>query len=190
MTVDPTLNEAYTNLDNSLSYSANVKAFLSTKKSISVHKRKLKRFPRRKWLIPGPFHTIASDIIDYQQYSRANNGFKYILVVLDAFSRFAYTKALKNKTAETTAAALDTILQSMQYPPSIFVCDQGGEYDVRNVHFASLIDKYHISVYYAKGPTKNGMVERYNRTIKTRLQRYFTEKKNNEMVRCVTEIYN
>jgi len=43
------------------------------------------------------------------------------------------------------------------------------------MHFASIIEKYHMAMYYAKGVTKNAIVERWNRTLKTRLERYFTE---------------
>jgi len=53
---DLDLNHIYTNIDNHASYSADVAAFLKEKKSLSVHKRKLKNFPRRKWIVPGLMH--------------------------------------------------------------------------------------------------------------------------------------
>ena len=173
--MDDDLNNIYTNINNYASYSADVASFLQQKRSLSLHKRRLKKFPRRKWIVPGPYHTIAADLIDYQQYGRENGGTKYILVVIDAFSRFAYTKSLKTKTAEETAFALDEIIQTMKYPPSIFISDKGGEFEIRNRHFSAIIDKYHLVMYYAKGVTKNAIVERWNRTLKTRLERYFTE---------------
>jgi len=71
--------------------------------------------------------------------------------------------------------AIDEIVQSMSYPPTIFVSDKGGEFDIRNIHFRTIIDKYRLAMYYAKGATKNAIVERWNRTLKTRLERYFTE---------------
>ena len=169
------LNSIYTDTSNPASYSASVAAFLQSKRSLSVHKRKLRNFKRRKWIVPGPYQTICADLIDYQQYSRMNGGFKYILVVIDAFSRMAYTKALINKTALEVAMALDEILNDFKYPPSIFVSDKGGEFDIRNNVFISVIRKYNLSVYYAKGVTKNAIVERWNRTLKTRLERFFTE---------------
>lgn len=99
-------------------------AFLRHKASLSIHKRKIKNFKRRSWIVPGPFHTLTADLIDYQQYSRKNNGFKYILVCVDAFSRFAHTAPLRNKTALTTAIALDNIMQSLPFPPTFFVTDK------------------------------------------------------------------
>ena len=69
---------------------------------------------------------------------------------------------------------IDEIIQTMTYPPSIFVSDKGGEFEIRNVYFSSVIDKYHMAMYYAKGSTKNAIVERWNRTIKTKMWRYFS----------------
>ena len=157
---------------------------------MSKHKRKITKFPRRKWITPGPYHTICADLIDYQQYFRQNGGARYILVVIDAFSRFAYTRALRSKKAEETANAIEDIIQSMAYPPTIFISDQGGEFDLRNKYFSSLINKYHLAVYYAKGVTKNAIVERWNRTIETRFERYFTEQKNHRWVDVLKDFTN
>ena len=107
--MDDELNSIYTDTNDPASYSASVSAFIQTKRSLSVHKRKLKNFKRRKWIVPGPYQTICADLIDYQQYFRINSGFKYILVVIDAFSRMAYTKALKSKTALEVAMAMSGV---------------------------------------------------------------------------------
>ena len=140
--------------------------------------------------MPGPYHTICADLIDYQQLSRHNGGYKFILVIVDAFSRFAYTRPLKTKSAEETAIAIDDIIQSMAYPPSIFVSDKGGEFEIRNTHFGSIIDKYHMAMYYAKGATKNAIVERWNRTLKTRLERYFTETNKKRWIDVLPQFTN
>jgi len=63
-------------------------------------------------------------LIDYQEYSRQNNGFRYILAVVDSFSRYAYTVPLRSKHADVTANALESIIETMQFPPSIFVSDK------------------------------------------------------------------
>ena len=80
--------------------------------------------------MPGPYHTIASDLIDYQNYYRKNGGMKYILVCIDCFSRMAYTRPLRTKTAQDTAEALDNIIESLPYPPAIFVSDKGNISDI------------------------------------------------------------
>ena len=66
-----------------------------------------------------------ADLIDYRKYSRKNGGMKYILVIIDAFSRFAYTAPLKFKTAQESAEAMDKIFQKFKFPPVMFTSDKG-----------------------------------------------------------------
>lgn len=66
-----------------------------------------------------------ADLIDYRKYSRKNGGMKYILVIIDAFSRFAYTEPLKFKTAKESAEAMDKIFQKFKFPPVMFTSDKG-----------------------------------------------------------------
>jgi len=97
---------------------------------------------------------------------------------------------LKTKSAQETALALDKIIQSMKYPPVIFVSDRGREFEIRNQHFGAIIDKYHLVMYYAKGVTKNAIAERWNRTLKSRLGRYFTETGKNRWIDVLEQFTN
>ena len=118
-------DDIYLDVKNPASYSSNVHAFMQQKTSISLHKRKIKNFKRRKIVVPGPFHSISCDLIDYQMYATKNSSYKYILCCIDMFSRFAYAKPLKNKTAEIVSKELDDILMSMQFVPKFFTSDKG-----------------------------------------------------------------
>ena len=119
----------------SLAYSRNVNAFLQQHRSASLHKKIVKNFDRRQWLVPAMFHTISCDLIgqlcfkrslistfslDYRKYSRVNHGYNYILCIIDCFSRFAWAAPLKTKTLQETAEAFNTIISSMNIVPRIF----------------------------------------------------------------------
>jgi len=118
-------NDIYLDVKNPASYSSNVKAFVQQKASISLHKRKIKNFKRRKIIVPGPYHSISCDLVDYSMYSSKNNSYKYILCCIDMFSRYSYAKPLKNKTAQAVANQLDEIIKSMQFVPKFFTSDKG-----------------------------------------------------------------
>ena len=120
---------------------------MDQKRSISIHKRRIRNFKRRPIIIPGPFHSISADLVDYQMYSRLNSGYNYILNVVDMFSRMAYARPLKTKTAAEVADALDEIIGTMQFIPRFFTSDKGREFDLRNRFFHGIIiEKYHMVV--------------------------------------------
>lgn len=76
--------------------------------------------------------------IDYRKYSRFNEGYKYILVIIDAFSRFAYTAPLKFKTAEESAKAIDKIFSDFRDVPILFSSDKGNEVSISIVLFPDI----------------------------------------------------
>ena len=156
---------------------------MAQKQSISLHKRKIRNFPRTPIIVPGPYHSICADLIDYQRFSRKNHGYKYILCIVDMFSRMNYVRPLHTKRASEVAGKIDEIIISMPFVPRFFTSDNGLELDIRNIDIRSILeDKYHMIVYYTTGPKKNSMVERFNRTLKERIERYFTETKTNKWV--------
>ena len=172
-----TLNE-YLDLDNPAAYSGRVADNLKSIESVSRHKRRLKKFVRRKVYVGGPYTQIQADLIHYRNYSRQNNGYKYILAVIDCFSRKNYCRPMKTATAAETARNLDDILSSMKYTPTQFSSDNGNEFHVKNpAIFKILVEKYGMVIFTLKAPLKASMVERFIRTLKERIERYFTENK-------------
>src|SRR5919201_6423681 len=75
-----------------------------------LHKPARHRFPRRRVIIKGLDDLWQADLVEMLPYSHQNKGYKYILMVIDAFSKFVWAKPLKNKTAEEVTKAMKTIL--------------------------------------------------------------------------------
>ena len=168
------LNELYKNLAFVPAYSGNAQELVNTIETYSVHRPKRKKFKRRLTYVPGPFHTLQSDLVDYKAYSRANSGYKYILVVVDCFSRFCWTRPLKYKRALDTSIALDSIFETLPYYVPFFASDRGNEFLVRNQDLRKiLIEKHKFHVFTLNNQPKASICERLNRTLKERIQRYF-----------------
>ena len=53
----------------------------------------------------------AADLIDMQAFSKDNNGIKYLLTVIDIFSKFVWIVPLKQKTGQEVANAFSRILK-------------------------------------------------------------------------------
>ena len=175
--------------------SAAIEKFIRQKRSLSLHKQKRKIFQRRKFVVHQPYDTIMGDLVFYEGYKHANNNNKYILTVIDCFTKKAWTRPLKSKHAERVAEALDDILQSMRHPPRKFCSDKGTEFSVTaDSIYNTLVVKYNMVVYTLSGSQfKGSIIERFNRTLKTRLARYFTENGTTRWVDAlsgITDAYN
>ena len=92
-----------------------------------LHKPARHNFPRRRVHIRGLDETWQADLVDMQGYSRSNHGFKYLLTVIDIFSKYAWAVPLKSKTGVDQLAAFKSILDRGRTPNNLHV-DQGGEF--------------------------------------------------------------
>lgn len=105
-------------------------------------------------------------------YSKQNKNFKYILVVIDCFSKFVRVMALKTKTGTEVSNAFKKILIDSRVTPRNLQTDQGKEFF--NVNFQSLMKENGIRHYCTYSKTKASMAERVIRTIKEKLFKYFS----------------
>ena len=183
------IDKIYTDPKFPSAYSSDLKKYLLSKESLSRHKKIIRKFKRRKVYSSGPFDSVQADLIFYKQFSRQNNGYKYILSVVDTFSRKNYVRPLRSATAEETAKALNDIFEGMPIKPTKFSSDKGSEFSPGHPDISKiLIDKYGMLIFHLKEPLKASMVERFNRTIKERIERYFTENKTRRWVDILQEI--
>lgn len=144
----------------------------TTKRAIvnELHRPARKHFPRRRIIIKGLDDTWQADLIDLVAYSRDNKGHKYILVVIDNFSKFVWTEPLKTKSAEDVSRAFAKILNGHRQPKNLQT-DDGKEFF--NSKFHALMEKYGINHYKTYSIIKAAIVERVIRTLKNKLFKTF-----------------
>jgi len=65
------------------------------------------------------------------EFAKFNDGYKYLLTVIDMFSKYGWIIPLKNKTGNATALALKTIFRK---PQRLWV-DKGKEFYNKDVKF-------------------------------------------------------
>ena len=108
--------------------------------------------------------------MDLQSIADDNDGYKYILTVVDSLSKYAWVRPLKDKTATRTAGALRSIFGEGRIPPRLRT-DRGREFLGGAVQ--KLLSKNGIVYFTSENPTKAAIVERFNRTLRGRMWRYF-----------------
>lgn len=137
-----------------------------------LHRAARKNFIRRKTEMRGICDTLQADLVEMIPYAQQNRGMKYILVVINIFSKMAYACPLKNKTGCEVTRAMKSILQSIKHPIKNIHVDMGNEF--YNSSMRKLLQRYNINIYSTFTTMKAAIVERLNRTLKNRLWKEFS----------------
>ena len=69
-------------------------------------------------IVPEPFHMVSADIIGPLKTTRQGN--KYILTVIDYYTKYAEAEALPNQEAVTVVKALEQIFSRHGMPSTLF----------------------------------------------------------------------
>ena len=155
-----------------------------------LHKPIRRKFKTRRVISNGIDEIWCSDLVEMQQFSKWNKGFRYLLMVLDVFSKYGWIIPLKDKKGETVMNAFKTIFKEGRKPQYLWT-DKGKEY--YNKHVKDLLEKNKITLYSTENEEKSSVCERWNRTIKTRMWKQFTIKGNTQyldMLPKVVKQYN
>ena len=81
-----------------------------------LHKPIIRKFAKRQVVVKGVDEIWAADLVEMQRFSAWNKGIKYLLMVIDVFSKFGWIEPLQNKKGETVAAAFEKIFKSGREP--------------------------------------------------------------------------
>ena len=122
------------------------------------------KFKRRRFIQYGLDDTFATDLAQLDQYANENKGFKYILVVIDCFSKYLWTQPIKSKSAKDVTTAMEGILKQSKRIPKKLVSDHGREY--YNANFGNLMKKHGIHHYSTFSNLKASIAERVIRTLR------------------------
>ena len=134
-----------------------------------------KNYPTNKTIIKSIDDTWSSDLLDMNDYGPKNNsGFRYILVVIDNFSKFGWTIPLKNKYAQSITDAFSQIAKSSKRKPNFLETDDGKEY--YNKIFNEFLNSNNIKRYSRNTALGAVFAERFNRTMRNLLKKPVFEK--------------
>jgi len=114
-----------------------------------------------------------------QAFSEFNNGVKYLLAVIDIFSKYGWLIPLKSKTGVEVANALQNIFKERK-PEKLWV-DKGKEFYNRDVQKL-------ISLYSTENEEKSSVVERWNRTMKEKIFKYFSANSTKRYIDVLDEL--
>ena len=127
------------------------------------------------------------DILDLKDYGPENNkGYRYVLVVIDNFSKFGFTIPLKNKNAITIKDSFENILINSKIKPNLIESDRSKEF--YNNIFQDFLNKNNIKHYSRNTVLGAVFAERFNRTIRDLLKRPVFEKGDGNWIDILSTI--
>jgi hypothetical protein len=145
-----------------------------------LHAPVVRNYPRRKVFVDGISNTHAMDLVDMSEWKHLNDSMAWMLNIVDVFSRFAWSIPLPNKSAAVVLNAFRSVIEQSHRKPKKIWVDEGKEF--YNKLMDAYIKKEGIIRYSTYGEHKSMFVERFNRTLKGRMWRRFTEENTRRWV--------
>ena len=126
---------------------------------------------------------------------KGNNDFKYILTIIDLYTKYAWAVPLKNKKGITVRDAFQNLFEeNPNRIPNKLYTDNGSEF--YNKWFDEFRKDNDIEIYStfnqpderSQGPSHNPVIERFNRTLKNLMFKKFTERGNRIWIDILPEL--
>lgn len=152
-----------------------VQNWLQSQETYTLHKPVNRKFPRNKYVLSNFNELWQADLSDMRAYSQYNDGFNYILCVIDVFSKYAFARPMKKKNSDTVIKCFESIFAEANATPTHIQSDKGTEFVSKDVR--KYLKNKNINYYTTNNPDiKASIVERFQRTLKMKMWRYFTHK--------------
>jgi hypothetical protein len=151
-----------------------VERWAQTSDTYTLHKPRRIHFSRNRIYVHARDEQWQADLTEMpMRFVRENDGYRYLLTVVDILSKSAWAVPLRIKTGASVAQAFSHIFQQSGRQPQKLQTDDGKEF--LNVHVRQLLRSRKIVHFtYNNQEIKAACVERFNRTLKTRMERYLT----------------
>ena len=155
--------------------------------SQELHKPKRVNFERRRVISNHIDHIWGIDLITMIKYSKQNNNYKYILTVIDFFSKHSWCYPLKNKNYNEIINSFKDIFKKSKRKPKMIQSDEGSEFTNKQVQ--KFFNNNNIKWYHTYNrDIKCSICERFNRTILNKIYKNFTLNNNTIWIKHLNKL--
>jgi len=163
-----------------------VRNFLADELAYALHKPARRHYKRNKTYVSGIDAQWQADLVDVQDKSKRNGGFRYLITCIDIFSKFAWVIPIKDKSAKSMVEGFKRLFkESRGRKPKRLQTDKGSEFVCKPVQ--ALMKRKGIHFFVSNSDMKAAVVERFNKTLKTPMWTYFTDKNTTRYVDVLKE---
>ena len=123
-----------------------------------------------------------------QLISKFTKGFRFLLCVIDIFSKYVWVVPLKDKKGASIVNAFQKILKESDRKPNKIWVDKGSEF--YNNSFKKWLKDNDIEMYLIHNEGKSVVAERFIRTLMTKIYRYMTSISKNVYIEKLDDLVN
>ena len=148
-----------------------IKQWLQNQDAYSVRRQIHSKTRKPKTDVDGVYYMWDTDLADVSNLRKFNDDHQFLLIVIDAFSRYAWVKPLKDKKAATVLKAFKEILSVEEKSPVLIRSDRGSEYV--NRYFKKFCKDNGITHVESLSDHKAAFAESFIGKLKNVMYRYF-----------------
>ena len=163
-----------------------VQKWLQDQDAYSLMKPAIYRFKRQRIVSAGIDYLWDGDLADVSNIKSVNEGYSFLLILIDVFSRFLWIEPIKTKSQNDMKAGFESILSRTTRQPRKLRTDNGKEFTSRAMK--QYFKSKNIKAFTTKNETKANYAERAIRTVKSLLYRYFLHKQTHRYVDILQDL--
>lgn len=165
---------------------ANIRQWVQNKEGFSKNRKVSRQFERNRVIVNGIDDQWDTDLASFHSFEEDNDGFKYLLCVIDIFSRYAWVKPMKNKTAPTIVKAFEQILDESGRKPHRLRSDSAQDFKSRL--FQQMCVDRGIRSFFTANEKQANFIERFIQTMKSRIFKYMVQNNQPKYIDILPEI--
>ena len=142
-----------------------------------LHKPIIKKFKKRRVYSAFKDKIWGANLADMQLISKSNKGFRFLLYVINIYSKYAWVVPLKDKKGVSIVDAFQKTLKKSNRRNCGILVDKGSEF--YNSHFKKWFKDNNIEMYSTHNEVKSVIAKRFIRTLKNKIYKYMTSVSKN-----------
>ena len=178
----------YKFLDKKTSGSGIKNENISNENELKNYKHIIRKFQKRKVHSSFIVNIWGADLADIQLIRKWNKGIRFLLCVIDIFSKYTWVISLKDKKAIWITNAFQKILDESNRKPNKIWVNKGSKFC--NRWMKSWIEKNDIELYSIYNEGKSAAVKRFTITLKNKICKYMTLISKNVHIDKLDDIVN
>ena len=156
-----------------------IKKWIQKQESYSLNKGLKRKFQRGRVVVEGIDDQFDIDLASLIYYADDNDGYKYLLVVIDIFSHYGWVEPLKDKTAN------EIVLQEGRIPKRL---RSDAAKDFTSEKFQKYVKSKNITHFVTHTEKQANYVECFIKTLKSKIFKYMVEKNSPRYIDVLPKI--